>query len=100
MVKHTTTDGVKALADDAVFIDFQFVYWGSPAIDLYYFLFTSFESDPSAAEIYESLKFYHQHLSEFLLQLNYAGHVPTFEQFKVQFDDKSIYGEQTWSLQW
>lgn len=60
-------------------------YFGSPAIDLSYLLFTSSSDDIKDYEIDVLLQFYHKKLHENLIKLNYSLPIPTLIQIHNLF---------------
>lgn len=87
-------DREKSMVEEVTFIDFQFVSYGSPAIDLYFFLFTSLQTELLSLEIIdEFVEFYCEYLTRFLFQLNYKNNVPNLEEFRLQFRSKYTYGK-------
>ncbi|XP_031636472.1 uncharacterized protein LOC116349260 [Contarinia nasturtii] len=73
-------------------IDFQFSYWGSPTTDLHYFMNTSIDGNHRPERFYELIRGYHEHLTEFLKQLNYHKHIPTWTEFYKQYQDRRFFG--------
>lgn len=73
-------------------VDFQFCCWTSPTIDLHYFLNTSLEDELRLNHQEELLQFYHSELSRMLTSLQYKKHIPTLDEFHVQFMENSFYG--------
>lgn len=78
---------------DAIFIDFQYSLWTSPAIDLQYLLNNSLQEDVRSNHIEELVAFYHGELAMHLKRLDYKKHIPTLSEFQQQFLAKSFLGE-------
>ncbi|KAH8284213.1 hypothetical protein KR054_012242 [Drosophila jambulina] len=76
---------------NAIFIDFQFSVWNSPAIDLHYFFSTSIQEDLRLHHQPEMVQFYYYTLKEALKKLRYSGHVPSLFEFQQQFRLKAFY---------
>ncbi|XP_020811786.1 uncharacterized protein LOC110186837 [Drosophila serrata] len=76
---------------NAIFIDFQFSVWNSPAIDLHYFFSTSIQEDLRLQHQPEMVQFYYYKLVEALKKLRYSGHIPSLFQFQQQFRVKAFY---------
>ncbi|XP_017845498.1 uncharacterized protein LOC108602007 [Drosophila busckii] len=82
-------DGAKP--KNAIFIDFQFSVWNSPAIDLHYFFSTSLPDDLRLHRQPELVQYYHQHLTQALSKVKYQGHVPSLFDFQMQFKQRAFY---------
>lgn len=80
--------------ENMIFIDFQYSCWTSPTIDLHYFFNNSLEESLRPCRFDDLIAFYHEHLTAFLKQLRYKKEIPTLEQFKRQYLEKSFYGKQ------
>uniref|UniRef100_A0A1L8DZT5 Putative ecdysteroid kinase n=1 Tax=Nyssomyia neivai TaxID=330878 RepID=A0A1L8DZT5_9DIPT len=66
-------------SDDVLFVDFQEGFFGSPGIDLNYFLYTSVEVDLLLNHYDVLIAFYHGELEKTLKLLNYSGKLPTLQ---------------------
>lgn len=78
---------------DAIIIDFQYTAWGSPALDLFYFLNTSLEFDLHKSHQEELIAYYFGIFSETLKKLKYQAPVPSLHRFHQQLLQKKFYGE-------
>lgn len=99
MIKYKTdssSDQSDSEIDGVSLVDFQFSCWASPAVDLQYFLNTSLHESLRPDRFDELIAYYHEHLADFLKRLDYKQDIPTLGQFKVQFEDKLIYGTGTY----
>ncbi|XP_017052797.1 uncharacterized protein LOC108095965 [Drosophila ficusphila] len=76
---------------NAIFIDFQFSVWNSPAIDLHYFFSTSIHENLRLEHQTELVQFYYYKLVEALRKVNYLGKVPSLFDFQQQFRAKAFY---------
>lgn len=82
----------QSVIENVVFIDFQFCFWSSPTIDLYFFLNTSV-CDTFRPDCFDELvQFYHQNLADLLKRLNYKKHIPTWEEFQTQYHERKLLG--------
>lgn len=72
-----------------ILIDFQFCCWGSPAIDLSYFLNTSLEKDlrPRTDEF---IQHYYYELSDTLRKLQFSAKIPSLIELRSQLILKSF----------
>lgn len=77
---------------NAIFIDFQFSVWNSPAIDLHYFFSTSLQDNLRLEHQTELVQFYYYRLTEALRKLKYAGRIPSLFDFQLQFRSRGFYG--------
>lgn len=94
MMKYGNIDGEteQSMVENMVYLDFQFSCWTSPAIDLHYFFNTSLQETLRENYLNELIEFYHGQLANYLMRLNYLGHIPTLDEFQKQFLEKSFYG--------
>ncbi|XP_033166590.1 uncharacterized protein LOC117145157 [Drosophila mauritiana] len=76
---------------NAIFIDFQFSVWNSPAIDLHYFFSTSIHENIRLERQTELVQFYFNKLVEALGRVKYSGNVPSLFEFQQQFRAKGFY---------
>ncbi|KAI9579895.1 uncharacterized protein LOC119639634 [Glossina fuscipes] len=88
MVKYDPVSG-KPL--DMIIIDYQFVVWGSPGIDLWYNFNTSLEEDLHLNKQDELIQNYYYTLSDTLKKLSFQGHIPTLHEFHLQLEEKAFY---------
>lgn len=78
---------------DVLLIDFQLCFWGSPVYDLLLFIMLSVHDDFKVDHFDDLIEFYQQRIGESLTLLGYDGHIPSFEEFKVDFMEKGHVGE-------
>ncbi|XP_017052311.1 uncharacterized protein LOC108095657 [Drosophila ficusphila] len=76
---------------NAIFIDFQFSVWNSPAIDLHYFFATSLQDNLRLEHQAELVQFYYYKLVEALKKLKYSGRIPSLFEFQLQFRSRAFY---------
>ncbi|XP_037817351.1 uncharacterized protein LOC119607481 [Lucilia sericata] len=76
---------------DVIIIDFQYAAWGSPAIDLFYFMNTSLREEIHLNNQDELIQFYYHHLYDTLIKLKYHGDIPSLHKFHLQLEEKSFY---------
>ncbi|XP_016980585.1 uncharacterized protein LOC108045702 [Drosophila rhopaloa] len=76
---------------NAIFIDFQFCVWNSPAIDLHYFFATSLQDKLRLENQSELVQFYYYKLVEALRKLKYSGRIPSLFDFQLQFRSRGFY---------
>ncbi|XP_035891000.1 uncharacterized protein LOC118502656 [Anopheles stephensi] len=76
---------------DAVLLDFQYCYYGSPMIDFCYLYYTSARDDIRQSCFDELLQYYYYELTGFAGRLQYAGKLPTLYQFLQQAYRKMFY---------
>jgi len=77
---------------NAIFIDFQFSVWNSPAIDLHYFFSTALQANIRLKNQPELVQFYYYKLKDALKAVKYSGHVPSLFAFHQQFRNRAFYG--------
>lgn len=78
--------------ENIIFIDFQMCFWSSPTIDLHFFLNTSVSESFRPHLFDELVEFYHKHLIEFMKQLKYKNHIPTWTEFHKQYQERQLLG--------
>lgn len=78
---------------DVIIIDFQYAVWGSPAIDLFYFLNSSLTEEMHLNCQDELIQYYYHYLQDTLRKLKYEGNIPSLHQFHLQLQEKSFYGK-------
>ncbi|XP_041564911.1 uncharacterized protein LOC108143947 [Drosophila elegans] len=76
---------------NAIFIDFLFSVWNSPAIDLHYFFSTSIHDNLRLLNQPALIQFYYYKLKEYLLKVKYSGHIPSLFDFQLQFRKRAFY---------
>ncbi|KAG5674678.1 hypothetical protein PVAND_004630 [Polypedilum vanderplanki] len=79
---------------DAIIFDFQFCHYGSIALDLNHFFFTSLNDDLyNHKDIERLLQFYYYELKKILLGFDYdLTEFPNLHQFIMEFYQKLFYG--------
>lgn len=87
IIKNDATD-----FENIILLDFQYSCWTSPAIDLHYFFNNSLQESLRPHRFNELIAHYHKHLTAYLSSLGYKKEIPSLEQFKQQYLDKSFYG--------
>ncbi|TMW48478.1 hypothetical protein DOY81_006441 [Sarcophaga bullata] len=80
---------------DVIIIDFQYSAWGSPAIDLFYFINSSLIEEIHLHRQDELIQHYYYYLQDTLKKLKYQGHIPSLHQFHLQLQEKSFYAFHT-----
>lgn len=66
--------------EDLKTVDYQLLFYGTPAKDLFNFMITSWRTDIKVKEFVNLIAFYHQQLSENLKLLKYQKPIPTLKQ--------------------
>ncbi|XP_063227492.1 uncharacterized protein LOC134533773 [Bacillus rossius redtenbacheri] len=84
-------DGSGAVSD-IKFVDFQNCYYGSPVIDLQYFLYSSPSPEVRSDHTDRLLEWYHSSLSETLARLGCGDLCPSFEDIRLEMDKRSFMG--------
>ncbi|GAB0090928.1 uncharacterized protein DMENIID0001_057080 [Sergentomyia squamirostris] len=77
---------------DSLMIDYQFVYWGSPGIDLNYFLFTSVENTVRKTMWNYLIHHYHSVLSSTLKDLGVNCRIPTVVDIHSEINHTGFQG--------
>lgn len=83
---------------DVKFIDFQLSFWGSPMIDLIYFLLTSVRDEIKTAHFDELIAFYHKELIKSLNELKYSEDAPTLDVLKQDLMEKRGFSKRLFYL--
>ncbi|XP_058454347.1 uncharacterized protein LOC131432223 [Malaya genurostris] len=76
-------------------IDFQVCFFGSPVLDLNYFLFSSVKPDIKLSKLNYFIRYYHEKLIDNLVLLDYGKWLPTLKQLQFDFYDRLVYGAST-----
>lgn len=76
---------------DVLLLDFQFCCYATPAIDLFYFFFTSTKDEVRQNCFDEYMQYYYCHLVEYAKRLNCTKPLPTLHQFQRQLLKKMFY---------
>lgn len=69
---------------DTLFVDFQLSYYGSPGIDINFFLYGSLNEETRVSQSKKLIRIYHQNLSRTLAKLSYKKPIPTLHDIHVQ----------------
>lgn len=77
---------------NALLIDFQMLYAGSPVLDLCYSLFSSSEESMREMEFDCLLDYYHDQFSTILQKLGYKKEIPTLDTLRSQMFKRGVYG--------
>ncbi|XP_039493860.1 uncharacterized protein LOC120453296 [Drosophila santomea] len=80
---------------DVVIIDFQYTAWGSPALDLFYFLNSSLEFDLHQNQQEQLIAYYFGYFVDTLRKLQYQSTIPSLHQFHQQLHQKKFYAAHT-----
>ncbi|KAH8359984.1 hypothetical protein KR093_009931 [Drosophila rubida] len=88
-------DKVTGEPEDVIIIDFQYAAWGSPAIDLFYFLNSSLQFDFHVHHQQELIQYYFEIFSETLRKLRYKSPIPSLHKFHLDLKKKSFYAMHT-----
>ncbi|XP_033167217.1 uncharacterized protein LOC117145611 [Drosophila mauritiana] len=80
---------------DVVIIDFQYTAWGSPALDLFYFMNSSLEFDLHQNHQEQLIAYYFSHFADTLKKLQYRSTIPSLHQFHQQLQQKKFYAAHT-----
>lgn len=78
---------------NSVIVDYQFVYWGSPAIDLNYLFFTSVEDNIRKTKWNFLIHYYHTILSKTLRDLGVTSPIPKVSDIHMELMQKGLHGK-------
>lgn len=70
--------------EDTIFVDFQLSYYGSPGIDINFFLYGSLSEEARTVFSKKLIRIYHQHLAQTLEKLGYGKRIPSLHDIHVQ----------------
>ncbi|KAL7027492.1 hypothetical protein ACKWTF_005459 [Chironomus riparius] len=76
-------------AVDVQILDFQSSYWGTPSLDLHYFLISSVHDDIKVEYYDEFIEHYHDKFVESLEKLGYDQYIPTLDDLYEDLLEKS-----------
>lgn len=77
---------------DVSLIDFQGPFWGTPVIDLMYFIISSAADDIKIEHFDSFIAFYHEELTAALKKLNFNQPIPTLSELHIDMLDKGFCG--------
>lgn len=77
--------------EDVLLVDFQMCVWGSPAVDIHYFINTSLNDDLRENHQDELFYFYYTTLVDLLKRLKYSGKIPSLYEFLMEALGKMFY---------
>lgn len=66
--------------------------WGSPAIDLHYFIVSSAEKKLKTKEFETIVQYYHENLVKTLKSLGYKKHIPTLLELQIDLLQRGYLG--------
>lgn len=89
--KNSPVKNGKKEVEDVVFVDFQLSIYGSPGIDINYFLYTSLQLDVLKNQRDELLKSYYHSLCETLKTHNFKE-IPSYESILIEVKRRENYG--------
>lgn len=78
--------------EDAVIVDFQVCYYGPPALDITYTLYTSSHNDVSDTDWDMLIQYYYVELRKTLNNFNYSKKVPSLVECQAQILKRGLYG--------
>lgn len=78
---------------DALMIDFQGPYYGSPVGDLFYYIITSTSLElKNSVQFDELIQYYHKQLAEGLKKLGYPGAIPSLRDLQIEILRRGFFG--------
>ncbi|KAJ8866927.1 hypothetical protein PR048_032789 [Dryococelus australis] len=77
---------------DMIFLDFQCCYYGSPVLDLHYFLYTSPTPEVRSRHMDELVECYHSSLSKTLARLGCGSQCPSLEIIREKMIIRNFMG--------
>lgn len=77
---------------ESILVDYAIGFFGSPAIDLSYLLFTSSSNDVTTEQFDLLLQYYHSELVDCLVKLKYIKPLPTLLDIQVEMLRKGFVG--------
>lgn len=88
MFQYNNEDNIQ----ETYLIDYQLPKYGSPALDLYYFILSSAHYDVKLSEFDYFIKFYHDILYENLILLKYQKKLPTLRDIHAILIRHGVWG--------
>jgi len=79
-------------SEDVQMLDFQSSAWGTPSLDLHYFLISSVRDDIKVGYYDEFIEHYHDEFVKSLNKLGYDQFIPTLDDLYEDMLDKSEMG--------
>lgn len=76
-------DEYEMMVNDVVFVDFQMPFFGSPGIDLNFFLYGSLSESARTSFLKKLVRIYHDTLTETLVKLEYSKKLPTLHDIHM-----------------
>lgn len=89
----STNPSAETPIDNVILIDFQFVHWTSPTIDLHCFFSTSLSDDIVPQCFNELIEYYYGHLVETFEKLKFKNAIPSCADIKAQYQDRKFIGK-------
>lgn len=80
------------VVEDTVLVDFQICYYGPPALDVTYCLYTSSHNDVSESDWDMLIQYYYNELRSTLKKFNYSKKMPSLMEFHTQIIMRGLYG--------
>ncbi|XP_053691222.1 uncharacterized protein LOC128739750 [Sabethes cyaneus] len=80
---------------DALLIDYQGPYYGSPACDLYYYIISSTTLDLKTSQFDELIQYYHECLADSLQKLDYPERIPSLRDFRIDLLKRGFFATQS-----
>lgn len=78
--------------EEVMLIDFQLCFWGSPAIELNYFIMSSVNSEIRQPQFDYFVKYYHDKLTENLKLLRYPQKFPSLKELQLEMLKRGEFG--------
>lgn len=78
--------------EECMFVDFQMCFYGTPMLDLHYFIINSLNKKDKIEQVDVILHKYHKHLAKNLKDLGYSGKIPSLLELQGDFLDTGAYG--------
>lgn len=79
---------------DALLIDYQGPFYGSPVSDLFYYIISSPSLELKSTRFDEMIQYYHSQLAEALKKLAYPGTIPSLRDIHIDMLKRGYFGMQ------
>lgn len=79
---------------DALLIDFQGPFFGSPVSDVFYYIISSTNLELKSTRFDEMVQYYHSQLTEALKKLEYPGTIPNLRDIHIEMLKRGYFGTQ------